>query len=261
MSDWKPNLYLAFEKERTQPSIDLVTRIEHETPARIIDVGCGPGNSTNVLRGRWPQAEILGLDSSQAMIEKAQRTYPDMNWLCADAAGDLSAFGRFDIVFSNATIQWIPNQEKLLANLFNLLQPGGVLAVQVPNTSHMSINIELQKLTSTAKWQPHFVAVSSSYSAHDEHFYYDILSELTDSIDLWVTNYCHVMGSHADIVKWYSGSGLRLYLDCLTDENIRNEFLQEYEQQLRQYYHTQKDGKILFPFTRVFFIAKKGQTP
>jgi len=261
MTDWKPNLYLAFEKERTQPSIDLVARIEHETLVRIIDIGCGPGNSTNVLRARWPHAEVVGLDSSQAMIEKAQATYPDMNWLCADATGDLSAFGKFDIVFSNATIQWIPNQEKLLANLFSLLQPGGVLAVQVPNTSNMPINVELRKLAAAAKWETHFAALSSTYSAHDEHFYYDILSSLTDSFDIWVTNYCHVMSSHAEIVKWYSGSGLRPYLDCFDDESVRSEFLQAYEQQLRQYYHAQKDGKILFPFTRIFFIAKKGQTP
>ncbi|MCL2194940.1 MAG: methyltransferase domain-containing protein [Oscillospiraceae bacterium] len=261
MSDWKPDLYLAFEKERTQPSIDLVMKIEHENPARIIDIGCGPGNSTNVLCSRWPQAQIIGLDSSQAMIEKAQATYPHMNWLRADAAGDLSVLGQFDIVFSNAAIQWIPNQEKLLANLFNLLRPGGVLAVQVPSTSNMPVNVELRNLAAATKWQPHFASPCGNGSVRNEHFYYDVLCSFADAIEMWVTNYCHVMGSHAEIVTWYSGSGLRPYLDSFDDESKRNAFLQAYEQQLRDAYPAQKDGKILFPFTRIFFTAKKGETP
>jgi len=259
MSDWKPNLYLVFEKERTQPAIDLVMKIEHENPARILDIGCGPGNSTNVLQVRWPHAEIIGLDNSQAMIEQAHATYPNMNWVHADAAGDLSALGKFDIVFSNAAIQWIPNQEKLLANLFNFLQPGGVLAVQVPNPGKMPIHVELKKLSASEEWKDHFAALSSTYSLHTEHAYYDMLCGLTGCIDLWVTNYCHVMDNHAQIVKWYSGAGLRPYLDCLTDENTRNAFLQDYEHGLRRSHPAQKDGKILFPFTRIFFVAKNNK--
>jgi len=257
MADWKPNLYLSFEKERTQPSIDLVTKIDHENPIRIIDIGCGPGNSTNVLKARWPKSEIIGLDNSQAMIAQAKETFKDMQWVCTDASNDLSNFGKFDIVFSNAAIQWIPNQKELLINLFNLLNPGGVLAVQVPNTSNMPMNIELMKLVDTEKWKKHFVSLSNTRSTyHEYHYYYDILCDLSNSIDMWVTNYCHIMSSHAEIIKWYSGTGLRPYLDCFNDENTRNEFLHEYESILKNFYPVQKDGKILFPFTRIFFTIK-----
>jgi len=114
MSDWQPDLYLKFGKERTQPSIDLAAKIGLDDPKRIIDIGCGPGNSTNVLKARWPRAQIMGLDNSEAMIDEARSKYPGMDWIYLDASGDLSGLGNFDIVFSNAALQWMPNQQILL---------------------------------------------------------------------------------------------------------------------------------------------------
>jgi len=256
MSDWQPNLYLEFGKERTQPSIDLVTRIDVDNPKRIIDIGCGPGNSTAVLKARWPQAEIVGLDNSPAMIDNARLKYPAIDWLCADAAGDLSALGKFDIVFSNAAIQWMSEQETLLPKLFGLLNRGGVLAVQVPCTEHMPIHTELEKLATTVQWEARFADMASSYSTHQADFYYDTLCNLTADIDLWETRYFHIMNTLADIVKWYSGSGLRPYLDCLPDLPSRTGFLKAYENLLKRDYPVQANGKILFPFTRIFFIAR-----
>lgn len=130
MSDWKTNLYLSFERERTQPSIDLMTRINLDKPYRIIDIGCGPGNSTNILKLRWPEAELIGLDDSEAMIQQAKEKYKDIKWVLADATGDLSSLGTFDIVFPNAAIQWMPNHPALIKNMFKLLNKGGVLAVR-----------------------------------------------------------------------------------------------------------------------------------
>lgn len=258
MLDWKPNLYLTFERERTQPSIDLVMRIDNENPNRIIDIGCGPGNSTNVLKTRWANAEIIGIDSSKSMIEQAKKNYEDIKWVCDDASQDLSKLGLFDIVFSNAAIQWIPNQHLLLPNLFCILNKDGVLAVQVPCTKSIPIYTELKILVSTSKWQKHFNSLSSTNSTiHTADFYYNILSGLTEQIDLWETDYYHVMNSHQDIVKWYSGSGLRPYLDCLTEESIKLEFISDYENVLKNSYPLQKDNKVLFPFTRIFFIAHK----
>ncbi len=257
MSDWKPNLYLTFEKERTQPSIDLVTRINIELPRRIIDIGCGPGNSTNILRSRWGDAEIIGLDNSMTMIEQAKSKYKDMNWMLGDASNDISDLGLFDIVFSNAAIQWMPNHQLLLSNLYNALNTGGVLAVQVPCTKDMPMHTELIKLISTPKWESQFSSITSTYSMFTADFYYDILSDLTEDFDLWETDYYHVMNNHQDIVKWYSGSGLRPYLDCITDENVKAEFLTDYEDVLKNAYPLQRDTKVIFPFTRIFFTAQK----
>lgn len=260
MSDWKPSLYLTFEKERTQPAIDLVMRIDNENPTRIIDIGCGPGNSTNILKTRWTHAEIFGLDSSQAMIDEAKRTYKDISWICIDASNDLTEMGKFDVIFSNAAIQWIPNQDRLLKDWFSLLNRNGSMAVQVPNTENMPVHTELKNLASTEKWKRHFASLTHTYSIHAADFYYNILCGLTDSIDLWVTNYHHVMSSHCDIAKWYSSTGLRPYFDCLQNDSLITDFKNDFEVCLKKVYPLQSNGKILFPFTRIFFIAKKTDT-
>ena len=255
MSDWQPSLYLRFGRERTQPSIDLVARIGVGDPRRILDVGCGPGNSTAVLKARWPQAHIIGLDSSAAMIADAQTTYPDLEWIRADASGDLTGLGRFDVVFSNAAIQWIPDQEALLPKLFAMLEDGGVLAVQVPDTGRMPLHLELVRLASSEAWSARFEGMASSYSVHGAGFYYATLCGLSSRLDLWETRYFHVMDDHAAIVSWYSGSGLRPYLDCLSDHESRRDFLAQYEAALVDAYPVQPDGRVLLPFTRVFFMA------
>ncbi len=181
-SDWKPEWYLRFVKQRTQPAIDLAGRIAAEAPKRILDIGCGPGNSTAVLRNRWPDADVTGLDSSPAMIAQARETDGGVRWICADASGDLRPHGRFDIVFSNAAIQWMPEHGRLLPNFFALLMKGGALAVQVPDTSRMPIHLALQELAGGGKWR--FELKSGTYSSFSAPYYYDILSALTTDFDL-----------------------------------------------------------------------------
>lgn len=256
MSDWKPNLYLKFEKQRTQPSIDLAARIDINSPKRIIDIGCGPGNSTAVLKNRRPNADFTGMDSSPSMIAQAQETDNDITWVCADAAGDLSDLGRFDVVFSNAALQWMPEHERLLPNLFGLLEAGGVFAAQIPNTTHMPIHIALQSLVKGRKWGAKLGAVTT-HSMNAAPYYYDILSGLKADIDLWETHYYHVMESHAALVQWYSSTGLRPYLNSLESEQDKAAFLADFECALQSAYPAQKDDMVLFPFVRIFFIARK----
>ncbi len=255
MSDWKPELYLKFERQRTQPSIDLTARIDLAAPKRIIDIGCGPGNSTAVLANRWPDANITGLDSSPAMIAQAGQTNKDITWVCADASNGLSALGRFDIVFSNAAIQWMPDHETLLPKLFSLLEGGGVLAVQVPNTTNMPIHIVLKALVKSGEWHDKLGDITT-HSTCAAPTYYDILSKLTPDIDLWETHYHHVMDSHNALVQWYTSTGLRPYLNALENENDKDAFLADFENTLQNAYPTQTDGKVLFTFVRIFFIAR-----
>jgi len=257
MPDWNPDLYLEFERERTQPSIDLTMKIMLDQPRRIIDLGCGPGNSTKVLKARWPQAEIAGLDSSKTMIAEARAKDPAIEWICADASSDLSRLGSFDLIFSNAALQWMPNHERLLQNLFNMLNTGGVLAVQVPATARMPVRIELGKLAGSDKWKGRFTGLNPGVSIHGPEFYYDIVCGLSAEVEVWETRYFHVMNTHAAIVQWYSSTGMRPYLDCLQEDGLRAEFQTDLEHALKDVYPLQADGKILFPFTRIFFTIKK----
>ena len=131
MPSWDADLYLKFAGERTQPSIDLISRISLAHPGRIIDLGCGPGNSTAILRQRWPSAEIVGLDNSREMIATASQAYPDWTWVEGDIA-TWTAPVPFDVVFSNAALHWVPNHAELMPRLLRQVRPQGALAVQMP---------------------------------------------------------------------------------------------------------------------------------
>src|SRR5215469_4743659 len=131
MPEWDANLYLRFGNERTQPVYDLVHRVELQNPRRIVDLGCGPGNSTGVLRRRWPDSHITGLDNSPAMIAKARASYPHENWVVGDAA-TWQDDQPFDLLFSNAMLHWIPDHPSVCRRLFSLVASGGALAVQIP---------------------------------------------------------------------------------------------------------------------------------
>src|ERR1051326_235233 len=121
MPDWNPELYLRFVNERTQPVKDLVAHIDLQGPTRVLDLGCGPGNSTAVLKHRWPDASVLGLDRSAAMIAKAKSSGLDVQWVHADAGASLTHLGPFDLVVANAALQWLPDHGQLLPRLVQLL--------------------------------------------------------------------------------------------------------------------------------------------
>lgn len=256
MSDWSPSSYLKFEKERSRPAIDLVSRINHHNPTSILDVGCGPGNSTRVLYDRWNTAKITGLDSSPTMLEKAKGSCNCINWVLQDASEDLSHLGKFDLVFSNAAFQWIPDIEMLISRLFNMLNQNGILAAQVPYVEEMTINKIITNLINQDKWPALFANLSPAHKMYEPEYYYGILCGLTQELYLWETRYFHLMGSHNDILHWYQSTGLRPYLNRLAEEE-KVEFESHVLSGIKEQYKIQKDGKILFPFHRVFFIAYK----
>jgi len=205
MSDWDPGQYLKFESGRNKPIRDLIGHVDLPSPSRIIDIGCGPGNSTAFLAKRWPGAEIIGLDSSAAMLEAARKRLPGLQWMEKDAAGDLSGLGTFDLVFSNAALQWMPKHEKLIPGLFTLLNPGGVLAVQMPQNQDSPLHRALLQKNGDIRAQQY----------NNAGFYYDILSRLTGNLELWITEYQHVLDCHGDVIEWFKGTGFRPYLEKL----------------------------------------------
>ena len=256
--DWQPDQYLLFQDERTQPAIDLIRRVGPKTPARILDLGCGPGNSTGVLAAFWPDAELTGVDSSETMLEKAAKTQVNARWVRHDGSRDMAFLGRFDLIFSNAALQWIPGTEQLLPRLYAMLNPGGTLAVQAPYVRELPVYSRIVDLTERPEWKRYF-AEPVVYPLHRSYrFYYAILATLGAPFSLFQTEYIHVMDSHEAVVEWYKeGSGLRPFLNKLPSDELRERFTVDYAEEIRAAYPVEADGKVLLPFNRVFFIVEK----
>ena len=256
MPDWNPDLYLKFERERTQPARDLVARIELADPARILDLGCGPGNSTAVLKHRWPTASVIGLDKSSAMIEKARTSGLPVEWLEADAGSDLSHLGEFDLVMANASLQWLPDHGNLLPRLSQLVNSGGALAVQIPKFPDMPIARTITEASRLPQYAQLFAKFDSGMHYFGDRFYYDVLCPASRAVDVWVTHYYHVLPNHPAIIDWIKSTGMRPYLDHLP-EDLRDGFMAEVLERVKPYYPAQNDGQVLFIFKRLFFIAYK----
>jgi trans-aconitate 2-methyltransferase len=259
MNDWNPEKYLQFKNERTQPAIDLVSRININNPERIIDIGCGPGNSTQILVNKWPESIVTGLDSSESMIKKAKTDYPKQNWINAKAE-NIKDDKKFNIVFSNAALQWMGNHELLIPNLWKIVDKDGALAVQIPRFEAMPINEALNTISKNNKWNKCFEHKKKDImSYYNLDFYYDILTQFTETIELWETHYFHILPTQKGIVDFIHTTALKPYLECL-DENKMDEFENDILEECKKYYKIQKNGRVLFPFKRIFFIAYKNNT-
>ena len=254
MADWNAAQYLMFDNKRTQPALDLLSRLNITDPRKIIDIGCGPGNSTSILRKRFPKAVLTGIDSSSNMIEKAAKNCPDISFMLCDAEKELDKLGTdYDLVFSNACIQWIPGHEQLIPNMFGLLNNGGVLAVQAPMNGDSPLYRIIDNIVSNDYW-----GFTGNYAETNKMLeparYFDILSKLSGSFSMWETVYYHRMRSHRDLTEWVKATRLRPYLDVLND-NKQAELLNEIREQAKTEYEIQSNGEIIFRFNRFFFTA------
>lgn len=256
MSDWSAAQYSKFKKERTIPAIDLANSIKCENVNSVLDIGCGIGNSTAVLAKKFPGAKITGADNSDDMLAAARKENPGIEFIKLDAEKELDSIkSRYDVVFSNACIQWIPNHHKLLKSLFSLLNDGGILAIQIPQQSKHPVHNILKSLSKSEKWKSK-LHVERMYNNLTENEYYDVLSELTDNFRIWETVYFHSMPSYESIIEWYKGTGLRPYLEQLSADD-QKAYSDDVMQCLMDTYPIQKNGEIIFRFPRLFFIAQK----
>lgn len=190
------------------------------------------------------------------MLDTARKENPNIEFIKLDAQKDLGRLkSRYDVVFSNACIQWIPNHRKLLCEMFDLLNDSGVLAVQIPQQSKHPVHMILESLSNSEKWTDKFID-KRIYNNLYENDYYDVLSELTDNFRIWETVYFHSMPSYESIIEWYKGTGLRPYLQQLS-QSEQDEFLSDLMTCLKNTYPLHKNGNIIFKFPRLFFVAQK----
>jgi trans-aconitate 2-methyltransferase len=256
MADWNAAQYLKFERERTRPARDLLTAISLERPARIVDLGCGPGNSTQLLVDRYPSADVLGLDISPDMLDKARAAVPRARFEQADVAAWEPAVAA-DLIFANAVLQWLPDHPRLLPRLVSCLAPGGVLAVQMPDNLDEFSHALMRKVASEASFAEKLAGAAGARTALGSfEQLHGWLKPVAAEVDLWRTTYVHPLDGAPAIVEWLKATGLRPFIDPLNDAE-RAQFLARYEAELEQAYPRQADGKSLLRFPRLFIVATK----
>ncbi len=257
MPSWDPSQYLHFAEERTRPARDLAVQIRAERVSRVIDLGCGPGNSTSVLAVLYSQARITGLDNSPDMIEQARRLYPSIAWQTGDIAAWADEEGEtFDVVYSNAALQWVPDHESLFPKLMQRVSPGGALALQMPANFDCDAQQAMRRLAASAAWQSSFAdGAVRNWASLKPEAYYAVLAPQAAALNIWTTEYLHILDGVEGIVEWYKGTGLRPYLAVLKTDEQREAFLRDYKALLADLYRKEKDGRVIFPFRRLFIIA------
>jgi trans-aconitate 2-methyltransferase len=253
MPSWNAETYDRFAAERARPSRDLIARIPLREPRKILDLGCGSGLSTEELRRAYPQAEIVGLDTSPDMLAAARKRLPDVSFLEGDAETFDSA--GFDLVFSNAVFQWIPGHLGLIARLAAALPPGGALAFQMPD----NLDEPSHRLMREVAARPGFEAAAGISRTPIGSFadYDGAVAPPCVEVDLWRTIYAHRLGSPDEVVRWVEGTGLRPFLEAL-DASARAAFRQAYRAEIARAYAPQPNGAVIFPFPRLFCVAIRG---
>lgn len=258
MLKWDAQAYLQFANERTQPALDLASRVNLARPQRIVDLGCGPGNSTAMLRRRWPQAEVIGLDNSEDMIAAATEAYPEGKWLQADIA-EWTAPVPVNLLFSNAALQWVPDHARLLPHLWDLVAAGGALAVQVPAHHHSAVREMILAVAGDPAWSHLMAAPSRAMSIEPPAFYYGVLQPLASHLEMWETEYYHFLEGPEAIVEWFRATGLRPFLGALENREQELAFEAKLLERFTRHYPRQPDGKVLFTFRRLFFVAYRAE--
>jgi len=251
VAPWDDQQYLRFAGERTRPARELLARVPVAEAARVVDLGCGPGNSTELLHARWPAARVTGVDSSPEMLARARRDWPGLEWVQGDV-GEFRADVPVDVLFANAVLHWVPAHEALFPRLLQQVRSGGALAVQIPESFHEPSHRLMRELD--GPWRSRTRALGDRPPVASADVYYDLLAPHARHLDIWRTTYQHVMPDAAAIVDWVKGTGLRPYLDALEPAD-RPAFLEAYTHAIAAAYPPRADGKRLFPFPRLFIVA------
>ncbi|SED23881.1 trans-aconitate 2-methyltransferase [Pseudomonas mohnii] len=254
---WSAKQYVAFEDERTRPARDLLAAIPAGDVRSAIDIGCGPGNSTELLVERFANATLRGLDSSTDMIEAARKRLPQVRFDIADI-DRWNETGPFDVIFANAVLQWLPDHATLLPSLVSKLAPGGSLAIQMPDNLNEPSHRLMREVAASGPWATKLTgAAGQRTQMADASGYYTMLKPHCTRVDVWRTTYHHPLaGGASGVVEWFKGSGLRPFLDPL-DEAERAEYLALYLAAVEQAYPAQADGWVLLPFPRLFLVATR----
>jgi trans-aconitate 2-methyltransferase len=251
---WDPDTYLAFSAPRLRPAVDLLAHIEG-TPKLVVDLGCGPGNVTRLLRLRWPEARLIGVDISAEMLAQAPDNCPDTEWLERDIAAWQPETPP-DVIYANAALQWLPDHETLLPRLLAALAPGGTLAVQMPRNHEAPWSRLMEETAAEPRFAAALPNAMPDRAVAAPAVYYGLLAPAAEKVSIWETEYLQVLDGPDPVLTWTRGTSLRPYLDALPGA-LAGEFEAAYGRRLRAAYPARPDGTTLFPFRRLFILARR----
>ena len=277
---WSPEQYLRFAQPRLRPALDLLARIDVAMPARVCDLGCGAGNVTEFLVQRWPGADVVGIDGSAAMLERARQALPSVRWVRHDIAQwspaqhrDERIGGRngarigkrigkrkeerFDVIFSNAALHWLPDHQRLFPALVARLAPRGVLAVQVPNNFAAPSHTAIADTVLNGPWRSRLAPLLGPPPVAEPARYFDWLRPHVADIDIWQSEYLQVLEGADPVKEWTKGTWLKRFLEALEPPQA-TAFEAAYAERVRAAYPPLADGRTLFPFRRLFILARRG---
>lgn len=253
---WSASQYVKFEDERTRPARDLLAQVMLSSAQSVVDLGCGPGNSTELLVERFPEASITGIDLAPDMLVAARKRLPDRTFLAADIA-TWAPTEPVDLLFANALFQWIPDHLAVLVRLMDSLHPGGVLAVQMPDNLGEPTHMLMEEVAHAGPWAGAFASRGIRRpTLPSPAGYFEALGPKSSRLDVWHTIYNHPLADAAAIVEWVKGTGLRPYLEQVEPE-LREAFLDAYLERIAACYPPMSDGRVLLRFPRLFLTAVK----
>jgi trans-aconitate 2-methyltransferase len=252
---WDPAQYLKFADHRLRPALDLLARVAVAAPATVYDLGCGPGNVTAFLAERWPGARVVGVDGSAAMLAKARAERPALAWQEADIA-TWRPQAPADVIYSNATLHWLDDHERLFPRLISSVSPGGALAVQMPRNFQEPSHTAMAESAAAGPWRAKAEKALRAFPMPEVGRYHDWLAPLARALDIWETVYIQALEGDDPVAEWTKGTSLKPVLDAL-DGAERQAFFADYAARCRRAYPKRADGKTLFPFRRLFIVATK----
>lgn len=251
---WSAQQYSLFERQRTRPVNDLLAAVPREGIELAVDLGCGPGNSTAVLQAHAPEAQVIGIDSSDDMLRAARTRLPQVAFQLADIQ-HWQAERAPQLILANASLQWLPNHAGLYPRLLAQLAPGGWLAIQTPDNLQEPAHRLAREVATDGPWAARIAHVQHA-ERYDAPTYYDILGAYASELDIWRTTYFHVLDDAAAVVEWFKSTALLPFLQPL-DAEQQAAFLERYEAAIAEAYPAQADGKVLLPFPRLFMVARR----
>jgi trans-aconitate 2-methyltransferase len=252
---WNPQQYLKFSGHRLRPAVDLLMRIPDFAVRHVADLGAGAGNVTKLIKERWPEADVVGIEGSSEMVAAGRKAAPEVEWQQQDLASWNPA-QRYDVVYSNAALHWLPDHARLFPSVMKNVAPGGILAVQMPRNFLAPSHVLIGETALNGPWRGKVEHLVTPPPVEGPSFYYDLLTPLSDNIDIWETEYLQVLEGDNPVKEWTKGTWLTRYLDVLQSDE-KAAFEAAYGERVAKAYPKNRAGQTLFPFRRLFMVTQR----